>query len=121
MLLLLPQAKIRVGVATSRIVKRANSIVCLILFEFQPIVAIMIGVMKCVIVLFLFFKLHFYGFALRYCIDLLLGSFAGAHVSIDPTVKQEAKTTLNVLLQSWTSMLQIVTEDDKFGTRTENN
>jgi len=52
---------------------------------------------------------------------LLLGSFAGAHVSIDPTVKQEAKTTLNLLLQQWTSMLQIVTEDDRFGTRTENN
>lgn len=58
---------------------------------------------------------------MRYCIDLLLGSFAGAHVSIDPTVKQEAKTTLNLLLQQWTSMLQIVTEDDRFGTRTENN
>lgn len=51
---------------------------------------------------------------LRYCIDLLIGSFTSAAVSIDPYAKQEVKTTLMYLMQQWTSMLQIVTDDPNF-------
>ena len=54
---------------------------------------------------------------LRYCLDLLLGSFASAQVSIDPYAKQEAKTTFMNLLSQWTTMLQIVTEDEDFKKR----
>ena len=51
---------------------------------------------------------------LRYSIDLLLGSYTSAHVSMDPYAKQEVKTTLMYLLQQWTTMLQIVTDDPNF-------
>jgi hypothetical protein len=54
---------------------------------------------------------------MRYCLDLLLGSFASAQVSIDPYAKQEVKTTLMNLLSQWTTMLQIVTEDESFKKR----
>ena len=54
---------------------------------------------------------------MRYCIDLLLASFASAHVSIDPYAKQDAKTTLMSLMSHWTTMLHIVTEDKDFEKR----
>ena len=54
---------------------------------------------------------------MRYCIDLLLASFAGAHVSIDPYSRQDAKTTLMQLLSQWTTMLHIVAEDPDFSKR----
>lgn len=54
---------------------------------------------------------------MRYCIDLLLASFASAHVSIDPYAKQDAKTTLMSLMSQWTTMLHIVTEDKDFEKR----
>ena len=54
---------------------------------------------------------------MRYCIDLLLASFAGAHVSIDPYSRQDAKTTLMQLLSQWTTMLHIVAEDPDFRKR----
>lgn len=51
---------------------------------------------------------------LRYCIDLLLGSYAASHVSLDPYARQEVKTTLLSLMSRWTESLQIVTEDDQY-------
>ena len=54
---------------------------------------------------------------MRYCIDLLLASFASAHVSIDPYAKQDAKTTLMSLMAQWTTMLHILTEDKDFEKR----
>jgi len=51
---------------------------------------------------------------IRYCIDLLLGSFTSAYVSLDPYAKQEVKTTLYSLLQQWTTMLHIVADDPNF-------
>jgi len=54
---------------------------------------------------------------MRYSIDLLLGSFAGAHVSMDPYARQDVKTTLMYLLSQWTTMLQIVSEDEDFRKR----
>ncbi len=54
---------------------------------------------------------------MRYAIDLLIGSYASAHVSIDPYAKQEAKTTLMYLMSQWTTMLKIVTDDKDFRKR----
>jgi hypothetical protein len=54
---------------------------------------------------------------MRYDIDLLLGSFAGANVSMDPYARQDVKTTLMYLLSQWTTMLQIVSEDKDFRKR----
>ena len=54
---------------------------------------------------------------MRYCIDLLLASFAGACVSIDPLQTQQSKTTLMQLLSFWTTMLHIVAEDPDFRKR----
>ena len=51
---------------------------------------------------------------LRYCIDLLLGSYAAAHASLDPYAKQEVRTTLLSLLSRWNESLQIVTDDSSF-------
>ncbi len=58
---------------------------------------------------------------MRYCIDLLLGSFASANVSIDPYAKQDAKVTLMSLMSQWTTMLQILTEDKEFEKRVDND
>ena len=58
---------------------------------------------------------------MRYCIDLLLGSFASAHVALDPYAKQDAKVTLKNLMNQWTTMLEILTDDKDFETRTKND
>ena len=58
---------------------------------------------------------------MRYCIDLLLASFASANVTIDPYAKQDAKTTLMTLMSQWTTMLHILTEDEKFEKRVDHD
>jgi hypothetical protein len=58
---------------------------------------------------------------MRYCIDLLLGSFASAHVALDPYAKQDVKITLKNLMNQWTTMLEILTDDKDFETRTKND
>ena len=54
---------------------------------------------------------------LRYCIDYLLGSFAGATNRLDPDVRQPIKQTVRMLIQDWSNIVSNVLDDADFKMR----